>query len=204
MKTPASLALRWLATGSSPSLLRLFLCDPLASSKRVRRNAPGISQPHQSDQLEGGGLTQLYTIRQSGIAGILRCRCRVEFLGDVPSVESESGHVGDVPSVESESGHVGDECFVASFLDTRFSSSGTGFSYRYCTPARERFVVRIEESVEGGSGTMKACLFVVEFNSSSRRYVERSLAKALSTSHKCVSICVCEVPEKDAMKQTVL
>jgi hypothetical protein len=125
-------------------------------------------------------------------------------VGDVQSVESESGHVGDVPSVESESGHVGDECFVASFLDTRFSSSGTGFSYRYCTPARERFVVRIEESVEGGSGTMKACLFVVEFNSSSRRYVERSLAKALSTSHKCVSICVCEVPEKDAMKQTVL
>jgi len=190
MKTPAPLGLRCLATGSSPSLLRLLLCHPLASLKRVRRNAPGISQPHQSDQLEGGGLTQLYTIRQSGIA-ILKCRCRVDFFGDVPSVESESAHVSD-------------ECFVASFLDTRFFPSGTGFSYRYCTPARERFVVRIEESVEGGSGTMKACLFVVEFNSSSRRYVERSLAKALSTSHKCVSICVCEVPEKDAMKQTVL
>jgi hypothetical protein len=62
--------------------LKLFLRHPLASSKRVRRNAPGISQPQQSDQLEGGGFTQLYTIRsQSGIAGILRCRCRVDFFG---------------------------------------------------------------------------------------------------------------------------
>jgi hypothetical protein len=41
-------------------------------------------------------------------------------------------------------------------------------------------------------------------SSGEKRDVERSLAKALSTSHKCVSICVCEVPEKDAMKQTVL
>jgi len=91
--------------------LKLFLRHPLASSKCVRRNAPGISQPQQSDQLEGGGFTQLYTIRsQSGIAGILRCRCRVDFFDDVPLLESGGAHVG-----------AGAGCFVASFLGTRFS-----------------------------------------------------------------------------------
>ncbi len=40
-----------------------------------------------------------------------------------------------------------------------------------------------------GVDTMNACLFVVAFESSSRR-VERSLVKALSTSHRCVGICV--------------
>jgi hypothetical protein len=42
--------------------------------------------------------------------------------------------------------------------------------------------------------TMKACLFVVAFESSSRP-VERSLVKALSTSHRCVGICVSSTRE---------
>ncbi len=74
----------------------------------------------------------MYAIRQSSIEGIVRCRCRVEFFGDVPSVESEGAHVSNGS----------DGCPFANFLETQFFL-GNRFCYCYYTPARERFVVRI-------------------------------------------------------------
>jgi hypothetical protein len=58
-------------------------------------------------------------------------------------------------------------------------------------------VAQIEESVGGGSGQHEGLPI-------RRRRVERSLAKALSTSHNWYrDICV-DVPEKDVIQQTAL
>ncbi len=57
--------------------------------------------------------------------------------------------------------------------------------------------MQIEESVGGGSGQHEGLPI-------RRRRVERSLAKALSTSHNWYRYICVEVPEKDVIKQIAL